>query len=57
MSKIVASFKDNSDVKAIQSEGFVLAGEKYMTIRADEKSLYGKKVRLRLPVHTERFSF
>lgn len=41
---IIASYTDTSDVKKIQSEGFRVAGEKYMTIKADEKSVYGKKV-------------
>lgn len=41
---IITSYTDTSDVKKIQSEGFRVAGEKYMTIRADEKSVYGKKV-------------
>lgn len=57
---IIASYADTSDVKKIQSEGFRVAGEKYMTIRADEKSVYGKKVhyisipmlRIRLGIQT-----
>ena len=43
--EIIASYSDTSDVKKIQSGGFRIAGEKYMTIKADEKSVYGKKVR------------
>lgn len=42
--EIIASYTDTSDVKKIQSGGFRVAGEKYMTIKADEKSVYGKKV-------------
>ncbi|MCJ1441450.1 MAG: profilin, required for normal timing of actin polymerization in response to thermal stress [Stictis urceolatum] len=41
---IVAAFKDTSDPKNIQSTGFHVAGEKYITIKADERSLYGMKV-------------
>lgn len=41
--EVVASYSDTSDVKKIQSGGFRIAGEKYMTIKADEKSVYGKK--------------
>lgn len=41
--EIIASYSDTSDVKKIQSGGFRVAGEKYMTIKADEKSVYGKK--------------
>jgi len=42
--EIIASYTDTSAVKNIQSGGFRIAGEKYMTIKADEKSVYGKKV-------------
>ncbi|KAF6233702.1 hypothetical protein HO173_007914 [Letharia columbiana] len=41
--EVIASYSDTSDVKKIQSGGFRIAGEKYMTIKADEKSVYGKK--------------
>jgi len=49
--EIVASYADTGKpgdkghVKRVQSNGFKVAGTKYMTIKADEKSLYGKKVR------------
>ncbi|KAI4156091.1 MAG: hypothetical protein LQ341_000066 [Variospora aurantia] len=40
---VVTSFADNSDVKKVQSEGFHVAGEKFFTIKSDDRSLYGKK--------------
>ncbi|CAF9919582.1 MAG: profilin, required for normal timing of actin polymerization in response to thermal stress [Alectoria fallacina] len=45
--EVIDSYSDTSDVKKIQSGGFRVAGEKYMTIKADEKSVYGKKVHYR----------
>lgn len=42
---IVASFSDTAEPKAIQGNGFYIAGDKYITIKADDRSLYGKKVR------------
>jgi len=41
--EVIASYTDTTDVKKIQSGGFRVAGEKYMTIKADEKSVYGRK--------------
>ncbi|MCJ1277953.1 profilin, required for normal timing of actin polymerization in response to thermal stress [Puttea exsequens] len=41
--EVIASYKDGGDVKKIQSNGFHIAGKKYMTIKADEKSVYGKQ--------------
>ena len=40
---VVASFADDSEVKKVQSEGFHIAGEKFFTIKSDDRSLYGKK--------------
>ncbi|KAL8872157.1 MAG: hypothetical protein Q9174_002168 [Haloplaca sp. 1 TL-2023] len=40
---VVASFADTSDVKKVQSEGIHIGGEKFFTLRSDERSLYGKK--------------
>lgn len=45
---MIASYKDSGDVKIIQSNGFHINGVKYMTIKADEKSVYGKKVLIHL---------
>jgi len=41
---IVSSFSDSSEPKTIQGQGFYIAGDKYITLRADDRSLYGKKV-------------
>jgi len=40
---IVDSYRDTKDVKDVQGSGFYIAGSKYMTLRADDRSLYGKK--------------
>ncbi|KAL8724078.1 MAG: hypothetical protein Q9181_006995 [Wetmoreana brouardii] len=40
---VVSSFADTSAVKKVQSEGFHIAGEKFVTLKSDERSLYGKK--------------
>lgn len=45
MKDVVAAYKDNKDVKSIQGTGFHIGGVKYITLRADDRSLYGKKVR------------
>ena len=39
--KLVAAFKDPSGIRA---SGIVLGGVKYLALRADERSIYGKKV-------------
>lgn len=41
MGEVIACYKDNS--KAFGS-GFHIAGTKYLTIKADDRSLYGKQV-------------
>ncbi|KAK5081545.1 profilin, required for normal timing of actin polymerization in response to thermal stress [Lithohypha guttulata] len=41
--KIVAAYKDTKDVKDIQGTGFYIAGDKFITIKADDRSIYGKK--------------
>ncbi|KAL8755549.1 MAG: hypothetical protein Q9199_003566 [Rusavskia elegans] len=40
---VVASFADKEDVKKVQGQGFHIATEKFITIKSDERSLYGKK--------------
>jgi hypothetical protein len=42
--EVVKSYSDTGEFKAVQSTGFYIAGEKYITLRADDRSLYGKKV-------------
>ena len=42
--EIVSSYSDKGDVKKVQSSGFHVASERYVTLKADDRSLYGKKV-------------
>ena len=49
MAAVVAAFKDPGDasgVKKVQSEGLHVAGERFVVLKADGRSLYGKKVSL-----------
>jgi profilin len=43
--EVVGAYKDTSTPKKVQSTGLHIAGQKYIVIKADETSLYGKKVR------------
>jgi hypothetical protein len=43
--EIVSAYKDKADVKQVQSSGLHIAGEKFVVLRADDRSIYGKKVR------------
>ncbi|MCJ1415770.1 profilin, required for normal timing of actin polymerization in response to thermal stress [Xylographa parallela] len=43
LKEIVTAYKDTSDVKKVQSTGLHVAGDKYVVIKADDRSLYGKK--------------
>ena len=45
MAEVVSAFKDTGDVKKVQSTGLHVAGEKFIVLKADDRSLYGKKVR------------
>jgi hypothetical protein len=49
MQEVVGAYKDTSEPKKVQSTGLHIAGEKYIVIKADETSLYGKKVRSTTP--------
>ena len=42
---VVAHYADSGETKKIFGTGFRIAGEKYVTLKADDRSLYGKKVR------------
>ncbi|KAL8828649.1 MAG: hypothetical protein Q9191_002464 [Dirinaria sp. TL-2023a] len=42
--EVVASYTDKGEVKKVQSDGFHVSGNRYVTIKADDRSLYGKKV-------------
>ncbi|KAF7508788.1 hypothetical protein GJ744_008665 [Endocarpon pusillum] len=41
--EVVTAYNDTNDPKAVQATGLHIAEEKYFVIKADEKSLYGKK--------------
>ncbi|CAD0114403.1 unnamed protein product, partial [Aureobasidium uvarum] len=43
MAEVASAFKDTSDVKKVQSTGLHIAGEKFIVLKADDRSLYGKK--------------
>ncbi|KAF2153731.1 profilin [Myriangium duriaei CBS 260.36] len=46
MKEIVNAYKDKGDaagVKQVQSSGLHVSGERFVVIKADERSLYGKK--------------
>jgi len=45
MQEVVGAYKDTSQPKKVQSTGLYIAGQKYIVIKADETSLYGKKGR------------
>ena len=47
MKDIVSAYNDKGDdtgVKKIQSNGIHVGGERYVVLKADERSIYGKKV-------------
>ncbi|KAK5001148.1 profilin, required for normal timing of actin polymerization in response to thermal stress [Elasticomyces elasticus] len=47
MQEIVNAYRDKGDangVKRVQSSGLHVAGERFVVLKADERSLYGKKV-------------
>lgn len=44
--EVVSSYKDTGDIKKVQANGVHVGGERYVVIKADERSLYGKKVRI-----------
>jgi len=46
MQEVVKAYKDKGDVKAVQSTGLHIGGERFIVIKADDRSIYGKKVRL-----------
>jgi len=45
MQAVVAAYKDKGDVKQVQSSGLHIAGERFVVLKADDRSIYGKKVR------------
>lgn len=48
LQEVVGAYKDTSEPKKVQASGLHIAGVKYIVIKADDTSLYGKKVRLLL---------
>jgi hypothetical protein len=46
MKEIVAAYKDpgKDGVKQVQSSGLHVAGERFVVLKADDRSIYGKKV-------------
>lgn len=44
MHEVVTAYADRADVKKVQSEGLHVAGERFVVLKADDRSLYGKKV-------------
>lgn len=45
MQTVVTAYKDTADVKKVQSDGLHIAGERFVVIKADDRSIYGKKGR------------
>jgi len=43
MQAVVAAYKDTADPKKVWATGLHIAGQKYVTLKADDRSLYGKK--------------
>jgi hypothetical protein len=46
MQEVVKAYKDKGDVKQVQSAGLHIGGERFIVIKADDRSIYGKKVRV-----------
>ena len=44
MKELVTAYKAKADVKQVQSSGLHVGGERYVVLKADDRSLYGKKV-------------
>lgn len=55
MQAVVQAYKDpgTDGVKKVQSEGLHIAGERFVVIKADDRSIYGKKVRQTYPTAGE----
>ena len=47
MKEVVATYKDpgKDGVKEVQRTGLRIAGERYVVLKADDRSIYGKQVR------------
>ena len=42
--EIIAAYNDKNDIKAVQSDGLHVAGERFVVLKSDDRSLYGKRV-------------
>lgn len=42
--EVVSSYADKGNPKKVFSSGFHIANERYITLKADDRSLYGRKV-------------
>ena len=42
---MIASYSDTGETKSIQMGGFHIGGLKYMTVKTDDRSVYGRKAR------------
>jgi hypothetical protein len=45
MKAIVEAYKDTTNPKNVWGTGLHVAKQKYVTLKADDRSLYGKQVR------------
>ncbi|KAF1826042.1 profilin II [Dissoconium aciculare CBS 342.82] len=43
MKEVVSAYKDKGDIKQVQSSGIHIAGERFVVLKADDRSIYGKK--------------
>lgn len=48
INEVVAFYAGKGDVKKLQSDGLHIAGDRYVTIKAEDRSLYGRKVSCKL---------
>lgn len=44
--EIINAYNDKNDVKAVQSNGLHVGGERFVVLKADQRSLYARKVTL-----------
>lgn len=47
--QVIASYSDTGETKSIQMKGFHIGGLKYMTVKTDDRSVYGRKARSLAP--------
>jgi profilin len=56
MVEVVNAYKDpgTDGVKQVQSSGLHIAGERFVVLKADDRSIYGKKVRIHIQIYVVR---